>query len=101
MLSGDVEINPDPKSSSRECFSICHWILNSISAQSCTKVSLLTAYNLIYTVDIICVSETFLNSEIAPNGPNLEIARYNMYALTTLPIATLEVYAFSTKQRFF
>ena len=79
LLSGDIEINPGPKSSSRECFSICHWNLNSISAQSYTKVSLLTAYNLIHNFDIICVSETFLNSETAPNDPNLEIPGYNMY----------------------
>ena len=78
LLSGDIEINPGPKSSSRECFSICHWNLNSISAQSYTKVSLLTAYNLIHNFDIICVSETFLNSETAPNDPNLEIPGYNM-----------------------
>ena len=79
MLSGDIEINPGPKSSSRECFSICHWNLNSISAQSYTKVSLLTAYNLIHNFDIICVSETFLNSETAPNDPNLEIPGYNLH----------------------
>ena len=46
LLSGDVEINPGSKSSSRECFSLCHCNLNSISAQSYTKVSLLTGYKL-------------------------------------------------------
>ena len=79
LLSGDIEINPGPKSCSRECFSKCHWTLNSISAQSYTKVSLLTAYNLIHNFDIICVSETFFKSETAPNDPNLEIPGYNMY----------------------
>ena len=67
LLSGDIGINPGPKSSSTECFSIFHWNLNNISAQSYTKVSLLTAYNLIDNFDVICVSETFLNSETAPN----------------------------------
>ena len=43
LLSGNIEINPCLKSSSRECFSVCHWNLTSISAQSYTKVSLLTA----------------------------------------------------------
>ena len=79
LLYGDIEINPGPKSSSRECFSTCHWNLNSISAQSYTKVSLLTAYNLIHNFNIIYISETFLNSETAPNDPNLEIPGYNMY----------------------
>ena len=74
-----IEINPGPKSSSRECFWICHWSLYSISAQSYTKVSLLTAYSLAHKFDIICVSEIFLNSETTPNDPNLEIPSYNMY----------------------
>ena len=30
MLSSDIEINLGPKSSSRECLSICHWNLNGI-----------------------------------------------------------------------
>ena len=72
-------MNPGPKSSSRECFSICHWNLNSISTQSYTEVSLLTADSLIHNFDIIYVSETFLNSETAPNDPNLEIPGYNIY----------------------
>ena len=79
LLSGDIEINPGSKSNSRESFSISHWNLNSISAQSYTKVSLLTAYNLIHNFDIICVAETFLNSETAANDPNLEISGYNMH----------------------
>ena len=79
MLSGDIEINPGLKSSSRKCFPICRWNLNSISAQGYTKVSLLTAHNLIHNFDIICVSETIFNSETPPNDPNLEISGYNMY----------------------
>ena len=79
LLSGHIEINPGSKSNSRESFSISHWNLNSISAQSYTKVSLLTAYNLIHNFDIICVAETFLNSETAANDPNLEISGYNMH----------------------
>ena len=83
LLSSDIEINPGPKSSSREYFSICHWNLNSSELYSS-----------------ICVSETFLNSETAPNDPNLEIIGYNMYPLFILPIAKEEVYVFCTKQRF-
>ena len=79
LLSDDTEINAGPKSSSKECFSTCHWNLNCISAQTYTNVSLLTAYNFTHNFDIICLSETFLNSETAPNNPNLEIPGYNMY----------------------
>ena len=30
-LTGDIELNPGPKSDSSQNFSICHWNLNSIS----------------------------------------------------------------------
>ena len=30
LLSSDIEINLGPKSSSRECLSICHWNLNGV-----------------------------------------------------------------------
>ena len=100
LLSYDVEIHSGPKLSSRECFSICHWKLNSISAQNCTKVSLLATYNLIHNFDIICGSDNFRNCEISPNDPNLEIHPIICIALVTLPIIKKEVHAFSTKQRF-
>ena len=51
----------------------------NISAQSFTKVSLLTAYNFIHKIDITYVSETFLYSKTAADDPNLEIPGYNMY----------------------
>ena len=63
LLSGDIETNPGPKPISGQSFSICHWNLNSISAHNYTKISLLTAYVLAYNFDIICLSETYLNSE--------------------------------------
>ena len=44
-LSGDIEINPGPKSNVlNRCFSICHWNVNNISAHMFTKVSLLSVY---------------------------------------------------------
>ena len=74
LLPGYIEFNPCPKSSSRECFSICHRKLNKISTQSFTKVSLLTTYNLIHNFGINCVSQTFLNSETGPSDSNLKIS---------------------------
>ena len=47
--------------------------LENISAQSYTKVSLLTAYDFIHNFDIACVSVIFLNSETARKESNLEI----------------------------
>ena len=78
-LSGDIEINPGPKLNAlNRCFSICHWNLNSISAHMFTKVSLLSAYSSVHKFDIICLSETYLNSETPSDDENLKIGRYNL-----------------------
>ena len=39
-----------------------------------TKVSLLSAYSSVHKFDIICLSETYLNSETPSDDKNLEIA---------------------------
>ena len=61
-LSGDIEENPDPKLNSSQNPSIYHWNLNSIAAHNFIKVSLFIAYNSIHKYDIICFSETYLDS---------------------------------------
>ena len=61
---------------SGQSFSICHWNLNSISAHNYTKISLLTVYVLVHNFDIICLSETCLNSETLTDDQNLEIPGY-------------------------
>ena len=77
--SGDIEINPGPKSNAlNRCFSICHWNLNSISAHMFTKIYLLLAYISVHRFDIICLSETYINSEIPPEEENLGIPGYNL-----------------------
>ena len=63
-LSGDVEINPGPKRTPKANLSICHWNLNSISAQNYVKLPLLGAYLALHKFNIICLSETYLNSSI-------------------------------------
>ena len=78
MLGGDVELNPGPKQSSINAFSICHWNLNSLSAHNCAKIFLLKAYIAIHRFDIICISETYLDSSTSPDDKNLEISGYNL-----------------------
>ena len=53
-LSGDIELNPEPKPNSCENFSVCHWNLNSILAHNFSKVLLLNAYTSLHSFDIIC-----------------------------------------------
>ena len=62
MSGGDVEINPGSLSNCKEYFSICHWNLNSISAHDYSKLFLLKAYVILHKFDIICLSETYLDS---------------------------------------
>ena len=77
LLSGDIETNPGPKPNSGQSFSICHLNLNSISAPNYTKIYLLIAYVLVHNFDIICPSETYLNSETSTDDQNLEIPAYH------------------------
>ena len=77
-LSGDIWLDPGPKSNSCENFSVCHWNLNSISAHNFSKVSLLNAYTSLHSFDIICLSETYLDSSILSHDPNLEVQGYDL-----------------------
>ena len=78
LLSGDVELNPGPKRNYSNAFSICHWNLNSISAHNYAKVFLLKAYIAIHKFDIICISETYLDSSTPSDDNNLEISGYTV-----------------------
>ena len=78
-LSDDIEINPGPvQKNQNKSFSICHWNLNSITAHGYAKVSLLKAYITAHKMDIICLSETYLDSTIQLDNDNLEIPGYNL-----------------------
>ena len=78
ILSGDIEWNPGPNPSSFDKLSICHWNLNSISAHSFIKISLLCAYVSTHNFDILCLSETYLNSNISSSDNNLTIPGYDL-----------------------
>ena len=72
-LSGDR-----PRHSSSQTFSICHWNLNSITAHSYVKISLLKAYLSIHKFDIVCLSETYLDTSVPLLDVNLEIQGYEL-----------------------
>ena len=69
---------PGPKTISQQGFSICHWNLNSIFAHNFAKIFLLKAYLAIHKFDIICLSETYIDSSIPTNNDNLDIDGYNL-----------------------
>ena len=72
---GDIEENPGPKYSS---LTFCHWNLNKLTAYDSTKISLLQAYITQHNYDIICLTETFLNSSILSDDNSIKIDGYNL-----------------------
>ena len=70
-LTGGIELNPGPKRDINQCFSVCHWNLNSVASHNFSKIQLSIAYNCIHKFDIICLSESYLNSEILSSDRNL------------------------------
>ena len=75
IQSGDVELNPGPKKSTS--LSFFHWNLNGIAAHAkIAKISLILSHALFYNINIIFLSETFLDSSIETNNLKLNIPGY-------------------------
>ena len=72
---GDIEKNPGPKYSSLK---FCHWNLNGLRAHNSVKKSLLQAYLIQHNYDIVCISETFLNSTIQDDDESIKIDGYTL-----------------------
>ena len=77
-LSGDIELNPLLESNSCENFLVCHWNLNSISDQNFSEVSLLNAYTSLNSFDMICLSNTCLDSRTFFHDWNQEFQGYDL-----------------------
>ena len=76
-LSGDIEENPGPRCNSNQSFSVCHRNLNSITAHNYLEISLLRAISL-HNFDVVCISETYLDSTTAVYDESLAITGYNL-----------------------
>ena len=101
LTCGDIESNPGP----RRCdfcynFSICYWNLNSMTAHNFEKINLLEAYNTINKFDIICLSESYLDSFRASDKDDLNIKGYNLYKPTTLIMLIEAVYVHILRNRY-
>ena len=72
------EITLGPRRNLINHFTICHWNLNSIYVHNFAKVQLLKAYLPVHKFDIVCLSETYLNSCFPFDGDNLDIPGYVM-----------------------
>ena len=62
LQSVDIEINRGPKKFLR--LNICHWNVNGATAHDFVKVALVEALTKANYIDIICLSQTFLDSTI-------------------------------------
>ena len=75
LKSGDLESNPGPRK--RSALKFCHWNLNGLAAREFIKLSLLGYIN-VNDIDIIFLSETFLNSSIPIDDNRLSIPGYSI-----------------------
>ena len=74
QLQGYIEANPQPTKKTSNYFSCCPWNANSILGHN--KISLLTAYHTVRRFNIICISETYLDSTV--DDKTIEITGYNL-----------------------
>ena len=72
----DVEVNRGPKKNCSTSFSFCHWNLNSLTAHKYVKLSSLKAQNKVYKHDIICLSETYLDTSVLLDDIDLDFLGY-------------------------
>ena len=77
-INGDIELNPRPKQKQNQSLSICYWNRNSIPAHNLQKLELLQGYISNNKVDILCLSETFLNSDISCDDNNLQLPGFDL-----------------------
>ena len=67
-MSGNIEVNPGPKPSSCNKFSIYDWNLNNIFAHNFVKLSLLRGYISVHNFNTLYLSKTYLDSTISRRG---------------------------------
>ena len=77
-MSGDIETNPGPVTNYSQGFKICHWNLNSLATDNFVKIPHLEAYAISHKIDIICLSETFLDSSYLSDDPRLHLSGYSL-----------------------
>ena len=95
---GMLNSNQDQIECSKKVF-ICHWNLNSIAAHKFAKPVLLKAYNSIsiHKFDIVCLSQTYFDSNILPNDSNLESRGYNFVCSDHPSNKNREVFEYNTR----
>ena len=91
LQHGDIEAKPGPRGKYSQYFSFCHWNLNSLPAHSYAKVSLLQSFNTLHKFDLICLSETYLDSSISTLRRSLLLSMVINHFVLTIPLVPKEV----------
>ena len=75
---GDIETNPGSRGKYSQYFSFLHWNLNNLLSHNYVKAPLLQAFNTLHKFDLICLSETNLDSSISIEEKSLIIDDYKL-----------------------
>ena len=73
--AGDIETNPDPR---KHFIKFCYWNLNGLAVHDFVKIPLIEAFITTHNSDIICLSETFLDSNIDISDTRINISGYSL-----------------------
>ena len=57
-----IVTNPGPITNDAQGLKTCHWNLNSIATDNFVKIPLLEAYAITHNLDVVCLTETSLDS---------------------------------------
>ena len=75
----DLELNPVPKNTdSSYNFSLCHWNLNSLPAHDFSKLPLIEGYRTHYNLDMICLSEAYIDSSYVDDDARLNLKDFTL-----------------------
>ena len=69
LMCADVHPHPGPRI---KLFSFCHWNLDSIMVENKVKIPLIEPISSVHKLDIIALSETYLNDTIPNNEIEIE-----------------------------
>ena len=75
-MDGDIESNPGPKTKTKKefFFSCCHWNVNSLLVYN--KLSCWRYTTLLHKYDVICISESYLDSTFPLDDYSLCLSKW-------------------------
>ena len=76
LESNNIETKSGPLRSS--FIKTCHWNLNGLATHDFVKMPLIEAFITTHNLDIICLSETFLDSSIGISDTRININGYSL-----------------------